>query len=218
MLAVLGWFAAACAERQPRPDAPSHEPIVFPIELEGPSCPSDGPAVEVLQAHRFSCGKGDTCTMLDERIRNPTDRPIWLLLDQYTVFSQSLESVTLLRSRFDGRAIVWGFDGQNYDTLFRVPSRSDVIARHLEYTRPLRQLRAVFLDRISLSRAPDVGAMAPEASIPKQGEFDAQRMNGFMGDYDVRVLAQFKPRESVSVEVRCVLEAPVTIEAAGTTQ
>lgn len=144
MLMVLGCPIAGCAARQQTCAPETHEPIVFPIELEGPACREGGPSVEIVHARRFQCGKGDTCTMLDERIRNPTDGPLWLLLEQPTVFSRSLDSVTILHARYEGSPAVWAFDGQNYNEAFRVPRGGDVVARNLAYTNPLEPFGPFF--------------------------------------------------------------------------
>ncbi len=94
--------------------------MVSLIDLGAPRCGEAGPAVEILQARRVSCGKGDTCTLLDQRIRNPEDRALWLLVDTTSDFAGYLESVRILRPWDAAAPPVWEFSGQNYHQAFRV--------------------------------------------------------------------------------------------------
>src|SRR5258706_13322878 len=84
--------AVSCAS-QPR----HFEAIILPIDLTAPTCCEGGPSAEILRAHQKRCGKGDECAVLDLRLRNPTEHPLFFLLDARHGFSGYLEAIDILR-------------------------------------------------------------------------------------------------------------------------
>ena len=215
MLLALGLALVACSGRRamcaPIPDpVASFTPIVAPIEYVAPQCCDGGPSVEILRAQHYPCLKGDTCTTIDVRIRNATDRALWLMLDADIAFSGYVESITILRARGVTGAPVWAFYGQDWNLAFRILPGTDVVVRNVEYTYGLTEFRAAFVDRIALNYdrhidlVPHVGN-----ALPLRGEVDAQGINGLMDDYERHDLFPLNGKERVSLDTWCVRTVPV---------
>lgn len=207
VIAVSGMVLPGCA-----PPLRPVEPVVDPIELAGPTCHGRGPSVEILFAQRFPCGKGDTCTRVDQRIRNPTGSAVWLLLDEERMFPREVGSVSILRSgRAEAPPPVWEFDGQTSERALRVPPAADVVARHFEYRRPLDQLRVVFLDRLALDDGSDVASLYPHGAVSAAGELDLRGIGGAITHYESTTLRRFTPSARVSAHVGCTLDVRVPV-------
>jgi hypothetical protein len=201
---ALGVVAAAgCAGNRP-----AAEPLRLPVELAGRACGPGDPSLEVVATRPFRCGKGDTCTAVDERLRNPTAVAIWLLLDASDAFSQELDSVSLLRARLADHPPppVWQLLGETYDDALLLPPGADLLARNLEYHRALQRPRAVFLDRIALADGRDLSTLAPEGLVPASGEIDLSGIGGAITDYDSHDVRRFSPKQRIAIRVRCILD------------
>jgi hypothetical protein len=189
------------------------EALVVPIEFAGPSCAEGGPSVEIRRAERYRCGKGDTCTRTDMRIRNPESGALFLLTDATLDFSGYLTSVSLLYGIESPTTPVWEFEGQNIHQAFKLPSGADVIIRNLEFHEDLQEFVAVFLDKILLDhRAIDGGGR--EWMLPARGELDMSGMGGAITDYDSKPFLTLTGKERVEIGTRCVQKAPVPKSAA----
>jgi len=105
------------------------EALVAPIELDGPKCGEGGPSVDIVKAAPYRCGKGDTCTRVEMRIRNPEARALFLLTDPSEPFSGYLESISILFGRKSPNTPVWEFLGQSYHQAFKVSPGADVVIR-----------------------------------------------------------------------------------------
>jgi hypothetical protein len=197
--------------------AAAFTPVVVPIEYVAPTCSDGGPSVEILRAHRFRCGKGNTCTSLDQRIRNPEDRALWLMLDSETEFSGYVESVRVVRARLGDGAPVWSFSGQNVNLAFRILPGTDVVVRNVEYTEPLTEFRAAFVDRIALNYDQHFDWSERDGALPLRGEVDARGINGAITDYDGHDVARLDGKERVSLDTWCVRTVPVVIGGPGPT-
>ncbi len=180
------------------------------IDLGAPRCGEAGPAVEILRARRVSCGKGDTCTLLDQRIRNPEDRALWLLVDTTSDFAGYLESVSILRAWDAAAPPVWEFSGQNYHQAFRVAPGADIAVRNVEYLGPRQKLRVVFFDQIVLGYDRHIDWLTREGLMPVHGDFDMQWLHG--SSYDSKPLFPLEGRERVSLGKWCEQTIPVPDE------
>jgi hypothetical protein len=185
------------------------EPLVMPINLGGPKCGEGGPSVDILQADHYRCGKGDTCTRVDMRIRNPDARPLFLLTDASEPFSGYLESVSILFPRQSPNAPVWQFIGQGYHQAFKLPPGADVVIRSLEFHTALEDFAAVFLERISLDHDRRIDGTRPEWTLPAQGELDMSGMGGAITDYESKPLFTLTGKEHVGIGIRCAQKVPV---------
>jgi hypothetical protein len=206
-LAVAG--AAACRHRA------EPEPLVVPIALDGPRCAEGGPSVEILHAQPYRCGKGDTCTRVDMRIRNPEARALFLLTDGTTSFSGYLEDVSIIFGRESPNTPVWEFAGQNYHQAFRLPPSADVVIRSLEFHSPLDQFVAVFVDGVRLDNGPPLGGTGQEWMLPARGELAMSGLGGAITDFTSKTLVRLQGKKAVRIGIWCVQTAPVPSENAG---
>ena len=211
---LFGFAASGCAGKQSLPknnvevaSEPPHEPY---IELAGPVCPSAGPSVAVLAARYVPCGKESTCTVLDLRLRNPTDRVLWLAPDPDRRFSRLLDSVSILRPYGAQNMAVWAFAGRSYDVAVRVPAGTDVVVHDFDYPLLLKHFRVVFINRIATASGNDIGDLEPNGLIPSRGEVDLDGFGGFIVRSTTRELFRSETRVRVSIDVRCVLDVAVT--------
>lgn len=202
---AVGVVGVSCAAPQP-----TFEPVIVPIDLGAPRCCEKGPSVQILQAGRVRCGKGDECTRLDQRIRNPEDRALWLLVDGSSDFSGYLESVSILHERHAAGPPAWAFSGQNYHQAFRVPPGADIIVRNVEYFGLLTKFRAVFFDRIALNNDRHIDWLTPEGVMPARGDFDMQWLRH--SEYESKPLFPLEGRERVSLGKWCEQTVPVPAE------
>lgn len=158
------------------------------------------------------CGKGDTCTILDLHVRNPSDHTLWLLLDARDEFSGYLESVSILHAKTGQSPPVWEFSGQNQHQGVRVPVAADVVARGIEFFGKLERYPAVFLNRIALDYDRHLELADATTTLPARGDFDLSWLN----DAESHALFPLDGRERVSLDVWCTSEIPVKFdEAAG---
>jgi hypothetical protein len=189
--------------------APEPEAVIFPIKFDGPECRAGGPSVDILRADRYSCGKGDTCTRVHMRLRNPEDRALFLLTDGTSPFAGYLESVSLLFGRESPNAPMWEFEGQNYHQAFKLPSGADIVIRNLEFHTDLEEFVAVYLDRILLDDDRHIDGTGHQGMLPARGEFDMSGMGGAITDYDSRPLFDLTGKEHVGIGTWCVQKVPV---------
>ncbi len=182
---------------------------VVPIELDGPKCGEGGPSVDIVTADPYRCGKGDTCTRVEMRIRNPEARALFLLTDGRQPFSGYLDSVSILFGRESPNTPVWEFVGQNYHQAFKLPPGADVVIRNLEFHTALEDFVAVFLDRILLNHDRHIDGTGHEWMLPARGEFDMSGMGGAITDYESRTLVTLNGKEHVGIGIRCVQKVPV---------
>ena len=206
----LGALAAGVAGAGCAGPRSTFEPVIVPIELGAPKCCEAGPSVQILRAHRVRCGKGDTCTLLDQRIRNPEDRALWVLIDARREFSGYLESVRILHARYASSPPAWAFSGQNYHQALRVPPGADIIVRNVEYRGSLREFRAVFFDRIALNHDRHIDWRTPDGVMPAHGDFGMQWLS--RSDYESKELYPLEGKERVALGKWCTQTVPVTDE------
>jgi hypothetical protein len=207
-LFALAIVVAGCAHAAAPAPVP-HEPIIRQIDLAGPRCCEGGPTVEILRAVRHRCGKGDTCTVVDLRVRNPEDRALFLLDGRTPRFAGYLESVSLIHKWGKPSPPVWEFAGQNQHLAFKLPPGADVVIRNLDFTEPLDEFVAVFLDRIVLNYDRYIDATDPEGLLPPRGEVDMDGMTGFITDYDSERLFPLDGKEHVALGIWCTQKLPV---------
>jgi hypothetical protein len=158
--------------------------------------------VEILGQHSLKCGKGDSCIHVDQRIRNPTDRPLWLVFDAHGDFSGYLEYVSLEGPHGASPLVVWVFGGQNYTEALRLLPGADVVVRdisYMQYAHQRRPVRSAFLDTISIAsdRSPWPRS---EGFVPTVGELDL----GGLKFWSSGELVTLHPRARVSIHTVCV--------------
>lgn len=202
---AAGFAGVACAAPQP-----TFEPVIVPVDLGAPRCCEGGPSVQILQTRRIRCGKGDECTLIDQRIRNPEDRPLWLLVDASSDFSGYLKSVSILHPRHAPGPPVWEFHGQSYHQAFRVPPGADIIVRNVEYRGLLTKFRAVFFDSIALNYDRHIDRLTSAGVMPARGDFEMQWLR--RSEYESKELFPLEGRERVSLGKWCEQTVPVSEE------
>jgi hypothetical protein len=209
-------LVGACAAHPPTPPpapaqapAPTAEPHVYvePLEFVAPPCTDAGPSVKIVSHRDGSGGHGDLSVHTDQRIRNPTDRPLWLFIDA-TNFPGDLNEVYLERRWHEAPFVVWAFyAGNDGDTevAVRLAPGTDVVARSIDYVQwgnERRPIREAFVDRIDIDS--DEPPWPPSLGVlPTHGDLDTDGLNGFFGyELDERVrAAEVRP---VSIHTVCV--------------
>jgi hypothetical protein len=207
LLISLCSCAVAAGCHRPVPD-----PVIFPIELVGPPCGDAGPSVEILKARHTKCGKADSCTVLDQRIRNPANRNLWLLVDTVNEFSGYLESVTIEHERSKDSPPVWTFSGQNFHQAFNVPPGADIVVRGLQYHRFLNQYQAVFVHRVTLNHELHIDSSDPTGVMPTRGDFDMTWVSDSRATYDSKQLLPLEGKQLVTLGVWCAKAIPVSYD------
>lgn len=189
-------------------------PIISPIELDGPQCSAGEPAVEVLRAHAYRCGKGDQCAILDLHIQNPTKRALWMLIDARALFSGSLSSIHILHANHGNSPPVWEFIGDSYNQAFALPPGADLVLRNLHYSHPLlKEFHVALFNHLILNhdRYIDSGGKITEAITPAHGDFDMSWLNGADSRLE-RPLISLDGEERVSLDTWCVQTIPITYQ------
>jgi len=213
-LACVGFALLGLAACRRAPEA-MIEPIIAPIEIKGPSCSEGGPSIEIVSASRRVCSKGDTCTHVNARVRNPESRALWLLLDADTPFSGYLDTILLMRPQDAPEAPVWVFYGQSVDKALKLPAGADVEIRNVIYQTPpdypRDQLQLAFFDRLTLSRNRHIDWTDTRGALPTRGSFDLTHATGPIEMGDRQDLYRLEGKEGVSINVRCTQNLAIRI-------
>lgn len=209
---LITMLSSGCAHPStPRP-AWEHDPWLYvsPLAFDGPPCVEGGPSVQIVGHQEGSCGKHE-CLLVDQRIRNPTDRPVWLVFDASTDFSAYLDNIGLDRPYDGSPFVVWRFQGQNYHQVLRLLPGTDVIVRgivYFQYEYSPSLVLSAFVDSISIASEPSPWPHDP-GFLPTHGEFAAEGLNGLVDRYVPGESGPLYARARVSIHTLCVQRTEV---------
>lgn len=208
---ALAAFATSCRSRPA--EAPASKELMQPIVFAAPDCVRDGPSVTLLRAYTSRCGKGDACVWVDERVRNPTDRTLFVSVDGSTQFSAYVTSIRILRKAKNGVAPVWEILGEDQNYLAQVPAHADVTLRGVYLGFRSRSLESeyqnAFFDRVVVDHLQHLEWI--ETALPRTGDFDLAWLHTPAVD---STALSVRDREAVDIDVWCMQTIPITFESA----